>query len=111
MAKEIGPEFNAMRSNMAGFFKSRLDDDGFKALNGMINSVDSFNALYSVYKASKPTKIDEAVHDSFNQAELQGQMDAEYKAVDDHGNPKMRDPIYAKSWRERWTPFIEKSDL
>lgn len=111
MEKAIGPEFNAMRSNMAGFFKSRLDDDGFKAVNGMINSPETFQALYSVYKASKPTKIDDTVRDSFNHAELKDQMEAEFNATDDHGNPKMRDPVYSKSWRERWTPYIQESDV
>jgi hypothetical protein len=110
MQKEIGPEFNAMRSNMAGFFKNRLDDDSFKALNGLINSPESFKALYNVYKASKPTKVDDAVRDNFNQAELESQMNAEYLAEDHNGNPKMRDPIYAKSWRERWEPHIKQQN-
>lgn len=111
MSKEIGPEFNAMRSNMAGFFKSRLDADTFKALNGMITGVDSFKALYSVFKASKPTKMDDTVRDSFNQSEMKDQMEAEYHAKNEHGTPKMQDPIYAKSWRTRWEPFISQSDM
>jgi len=111
LEKEIGPEFNAMRANMAGFFKSRLDDGQFKAINGLINSKDSFEALYSIYKASKPTKMDDAVKDNFNQGELKDQMEAEFKATDDHGNSRMSDPVYAKSWRTRWEPFITQSDI
>jgi hypothetical protein len=109
MAKEIGPEFNAMRANMAGFFKNRLGDDEFKSLEKMITSTGAFKTLYKVFQSSKPTKIDEAVRDNFSQSQFKDQMEAEFSANDEHGNPKMRDPLYAKSWRERWEPFINNN--
>lgn len=111
LSKEIGPEFNAMRSNMAGFLKSRLDDDGFKAIQGLINSKESFLAVNALIKATKPTKMDTKVQDSFNHAELNDQMKAEFDAKDANGSPRMRDPIYAKSWRERWSPHIGESEI
>ena len=111
LAKEIGPDFDSMRENMAGFFKSRLSGDEFKTMNNMITGADSFRAIYNIYKSSRPTKFDDAVRENFNQAELKDQMEAEHSATDDHGNPKMRDPIYADSWRKRWGPFIEKTDM
>lgn len=107
MAKEVGPEFDAMRSNMAGFFKNKMDAESFDALNGMINSTASFKALYNVYKASRPTKIDQEVATVSSVSEQKQQMDSEYLAKDESGNPRMRDPIYARSWRERWGGFIE----
>lgn len=111
MGKEIGPEFDAMRSNMGSYFKQRLEEGEFKALNSMITGPDQFKALYSLYKASKPTKMDDTIKESFNQAEMKDQMEAEFNAKDDNGNPKMRDPVYAESWRTRWKPFIDKSDI
>ena len=111
LAKEIGFDFESMRSNMAGYFKSRLSDDEFNAVNGLINSPDTFRALYSVYKSSRPTKVEQEVATNFNQSELKMQMEAEYHAKDDRGNPRMQDQTYANSWRKRWEPFIQESDM
>ena len=111
LAKEIGVDFESMRSNMAGYFKSRLSSDEFNAVNGLINSPDSFRALYSVYKSSRPTKVEQEVSTSFNQSELKMQMEAEFHATDDRGNPRMQDQTYANSWRKRWEPFIQESDM
>jgi hypothetical protein len=107
--KDIGPDFNSMRANMAGFYKQKLSEDEFNTLNNMITSPEAFKTLYSVFQASRPTKIDDTIRENFNHSELKDQMEAEYLATDDHGNPRMRDEMYAKSWRERWEPFIAGS--
>lgn len=106
LKKEIGPDFDAMRSNMAGFYKQHLEDAEFKQLSSMINSPDAFRTIYKIFQASRPTQIEDKVRENFNQNELKSQMEAEYLATDDYGNPKMQDPSYAEQWRSRWEQFM-----
>jgi hypothetical protein len=107
LSKEIGADFEAMRGNMSAFFKDRLGEEEFQTLNGMITNSAQFNALYKVFQASKPTKIQNDRIEQVSNAENEAQMEQEYMALDDYGNRKMDNPTYAKAWRERWGAFIE----
>lgn len=111
VSKEIGPEFDAMRNNMSGFFQTRLSTEDFQAVQGLITSTETFKALHSLYKSCLPTKMEDEIAESMNHDDLREQMLAEQFAEDKYGNPKMSSKKYSDNWHTRWAAFSKNSDI
>ena len=56
LAKEIGPDFDSMRENMAGFFKSRLSNEEFQVMNNMITGSEALElSITFINQAVRPS--------------------------------------------------------